>query len=144
MDFETIYEALSNGELKLSSAEITNMVVAATTKDDIIDCDVLQEVITGLQGVKKTAKEEFKAMKKELDNSEKEKLAERAKAYFATLTVGSPISWIKSDGTIMTGTVGEQKKGAKTAHVILSEVPEDSKRPDRYAKFHSIIVPEDF
>jgi hypothetical protein len=144
MDFETIYEALSNGELKLSSAEITNMVVAATTKDDIIDCDILQEIITGLQGVKKTAKEEFKAMKKELDNSEKEKLAERAKAYFDTLTVGSPISWVKSDGTIMTGTVGEQKKGAKTAHVILSEVPADSKRPDRYAKFHSIIVPEDF
>ena len=57
MDFETIYEAITNGELILSASDITNLAVAATTKDDIINCDTLQEVITGLQSVKKTAKE---------------------------------------------------------------------------------------
>lgn len=148
MDFEEVYEAIAGGELNLSSMELTNLVVAATTKDDVINCDVLQEVITGLQGVKKTAKDEFKVMKKNLDDAEKKKLAERARAYVESLQVGSPISWVLSSGQIMTGTVGEQKKGAKTAHVILAELPANStaKSPklDRYAKFHSIVVPEDF
>lgn len=148
MDFETIYEAITNGELELTSADLTNIVVAATTKDDVINCDNLQEVITALQGVKKTAKEEFAAMKKELDTEAKEKLAARARAYIATLPVGSPISWVKADGQMVTGTLGEQKKGAKTAHVILDEIPANSTakspKPDRYAKFHSIVVPEDF
>ena len=148
MDFETIYEAIANGELVLSASDITNLAVVATTKDDVINCDTLQEVITGLQGVKKTAKEEFKAMKKEIDDAAKDKLAERGRAYFATLNVGDPISWIKADGKVVFGTVGEQKKGAKTAHVLLNEIPENTtaKNPklDRYAKFHSIVVPEDF
>lgn len=147
MDFEEVYEAIAGGELNLSSMELTNLVVAATTKDDVINCDVLQEVITGLQGVKKTAKDEFKVMKKNLDDAEKKKLAERARAYVESLQVGSPISWVLSSGQIMTGTVGEQK-GTKTAHVILNEIPANStaKSPklDRYAKFHSIVVPEDF
>lgn len=148
MDFEEIYEAIANGELVLSASDITNLAVAATTKDDIINCDTLQEVITGLQGVKKTAKEEFAAMKKEIDNASKAELAARAMAYVASLEPGSPISWVKADGTVMTGTLGEQKKGAKTAHVILDEIPANTSaknpKPDRYAKFHSIVVPEDF
>ena len=148
MDFETIYEAITNGEITLSATDITNLVVAATTKDDVINCDTLQEVITGLQGVKKTAKEEFAAMKKEMDNASKAELAARAMAYVATLKPGSPISWVKADGSVMTGTLGEQKKGAKTAHVILDEIPANTSaknpKPDRYAKFHSIVVPEDF
>lgn len=148
MDFEEIYEAIANGELVLSASDITNLAVAATTKDDIINCDTLQEVITGLQGVKKTAKEEFAAMKKEIDNASKAELAARAMAYVASLKPGSPISWVKADGTVMTGTLGEQKKGAKTAHVILDEIPANTSaknpKPDRYAKFHSIVVPEDF
>ena len=148
MDFETIYEAITNGELILSASDITNLAVAATTKDDIINCDTLQEVITGLQSVKKTAKEEFAAMKKEMDNASKAELAARAMAYVATLKPGSPISWVKADGTVMTGTLGVQKKGTKTVHVILDEIPASSSaknpKPDRYAKFHSIVVPEDF
>ena len=55
MDFESIYEAFENGELEMSTAELTNVVVAATTKKDVIDCDMLQEIITALQSVKKTA-----------------------------------------------------------------------------------------
>ena len=148
MDFEEIYEAIANGELVLSASDITNLAVAVTTKDDVINCDTLQEIITGLQGVKKTAKEEFAAMKKEIDNASKAELAARAMAYVASLSVGSPISWVKADGTVMTGTLGEQKKGAKTAHVILDEIPANTSaknpKPDRYAKFHSIVVPEDF
>lgn len=148
MDFEEIYEAIANGELVLSASDITNLAVAATTKDDIINCDTLQEVITGLQGVKKTAKEEFAAMKKEIDNASKAELAARAMAYVASLKPGSPISWVKADGTVMTGTLGKQKKGTKTAHVILDEIPANTSaknpKPDRYAKFHSIVVPEDF
>lgn len=148
MDFESIYEAFENGELEMSTAELTNVVVAATTKKDVIDCDMLQEIITALQSVKKTAKEEFAAMKKEADTEAKNKLAERGKAYFETLQVGSPISWVKADGSVITGTVGEQKKGAKTAHVILNEIPASTTsknpKPDRYAKFNAIVVPEDF
>ena len=108
----------------------------------------MQEVITGLQSVKKTAKEEFAAMKKEMDNASKAELAARAMAYVATLKPGTPISWVKSDGTVMTGTLGVQKKGTKTVHVILDEIPANTSaknpKPDRYAKFHSIVVPEDF
>lgn len=148
MNFEEIYESLVSGELVLSSNEMTNLVVAATTKDDIINCDRLQEIITGLQGVKKTAKEEYDAMKKELETSNKEILAARGKAYFDTLKPGDPISWVMSTGAVMNGVVGEQKKGAKTAHVLLNEIPEKTtaKNPklDRYAKFHSIVVPEEF
>ena len=37
MDFETICEAITNGEITLSALDITNLVIAATTKDDVIN-----------------------------------------------------------------------------------------------------------
>jgi hypothetical protein len=148
MELSSIFESIESGEFKPSTLDLINLVCASLTKDDVIDCDKMQEVITGLQGVKKTAKEEFKALKKELDSAAKADIAVRGKAYFESLPVGAPISWVMTSGKVMTGTVGVQKKGAKTAHVILNEIPADSTaknpKPDRYAKFHSIIVPEDF
>lgn len=148
MTFDSICNEIMEGTLVLSATEVANIAVLATTKDDIINCDVLQEIITGLQGVKKTAREEYKEMKKELDNEQKEILAARARAYVASLNVGDRISWKKADGKIATGTLGIQKPGSKTAHVLLDEIPADStaKNPkaDRYAKFHTIIVPDEF
>ena len=148
MTFDEICNEIMEGTLTLSATEVANIAVLATTKDDIINCDVLQEIITGLQGVKKTAREEYKEMKKELDNEQKEILAARARAYVASLNVGDRISWKKADGKIATGTLGVQKPGSKTAHVLLDEIPADStaKNPkaDRYAKFHTIIVPDEF
>lgn len=148
MTFDSICNEIMEGSLVLSATEVANIAVLATTKDDIINCDVLQEIITGLQGVKKTAREEYKEMKKELDNEQKEILAARARAYVASLNVGDRISWKKADGKIATGTLGIQKPGSKTAHVLLDEIPADStaKNPkaDRYAKFHTIIVPDEF
>ena len=143
MSIDEIYESITSGEITLDTLEITNLVVGAVTKEDVIDCDKLQEIITGLQGVKKTAKEEFKAFKEEINKVAKEELAIKGKAYFDTLKVGDPVSWIKTDGTVLRGTVGEQKKGNKTAHVILDDVPDNGK-PDRHVKYHFIIVPEDF
>ena len=148
MTFDEICNEIMEGTLTLSATEVANIAVLATTKDDVINCDVLQEIITGLQGVKKTAREEYKEMKKELDNEQKEILATRARAYVASLNVGDRISWKKADGKIATGTLGVQKPGSKTAHVLLDEIPADStaKNPkaDRYAKFHTIIVPDEF
>ena len=148
MNFDSICNEIMEGTLSLSATEIANIAVLAVTKNDVINCDALQEIITGLQGVKKTAREEFKEMKKEIDNEQKEILAARARAYVETLNVGDRISWRKADGKIATGTLGVQKPGSKTAHVILDEIPADSTaknpKPDRYAKFHAIIVPDEF
>lgn len=148
MEFDEIYEAVSNGEMEMGTDELTNLVVAALTKDGIINCDTLQEVITGLQGVKKTAKKEYEDFKKQIADASKEELATRSKAYVETLQQGERITWMKSDGQIATGTLGEQKKGSKTVHVLLDEIPANSTaknpKPDRYVKYHAIIVPEGF
>ena len=147
MDFETILEALSNGELTLSAEELTNIVVQASTKDEHINCDTLREVISGINSVKKTAKDDFEQVKKDLVKADKAVLAARAQEYLATLKVGDPISWIAND-EVQNGTVGEQKKGAKTAHLILNEIPANSKakepKADRYVKYEKIQVPAEF
>ena len=62
------------------------------------------------------------------------------KAYFATLKEGDKISWTMADGTVVEGTVGKQKDGAKTLHVILDEIPEGSKKADRYIGFDKLIA----
>lgn len=147
MDFNTIIEALENGELTLSSEELTNIIVQATTKDEHINCDTLKDVISSLQSVKKTAMEDFKEMKKEIENANKADLAKIGKAYWDSLPLGAEIKW-QSTGKICEGTKGENKKGSKTAHCILNEIPADSKakepKPDRYVKYEKIIVPSDF
>ena len=147
MDFNEIIETVEAGELTLSSEELVNLVILSVTKDEHINCDTLQEVISGLQATKKTAKADFEAVKKELAAADKAVLAERAKAYLKTLNVGDPISWI-ANNEVQYGTVGEQKKGAATAHLILNEIPANSKakdpKPDRHVKWEKIQVPEDF
>ena len=142
MDFETIAESIENGEVNLTSIELTNIVVMAVTKNDHINCDMLKDVITALQGVKKTALEDFKEMKKEIENANKEIAATRARQWFDTLEVGTEISWI-ANGVVVYGTKGEQKSGLKRAHAILNET-EVGKKPDRYVSFEKLQVPEDF
>lgn len=142
MDFETIVESIESGEVKLTSMDLTNIVVMAATKDDHINCDILKNVITALQGVKKTAAEDFKEMKKEMENANKEIVAARARQWFDTLEVGTEISWI-ANGVVVYGTKGEQKPGLKRAHTILNEV-EPGKKPDRHVPFDKLQVPEDF
>lgn len=142
MDFETIMESVENGEVVLSPIDLANFVVAAATKEDHINCDMLKEVIAALQGVKKTAIEDFKEMKKEFEEAEKKVVAEKAKTWFDTLEVGAELSWI-ANGTIVYGTKGEQKPGLKRAHTILNEV-EAGKKPDRHVPFEKLQVPEEF
>lgn len=149
MDFMSIAEAIENGEMVLTATELINLSVMAVTKDEHINCDALAEVIKGLQGVKKTAMEDFKSMQKELENENKEVLAQRGKAWFATLKVGDPITWHDTKSmTVIEGTVGETKKGAVRAHCILNEIPAGSKaqnpRADRYVPYNQLFVPADF
>ena len=91
---------------------------------------------------KKTAAEDFKEMKKEMENANKEIVAARARQWFDTLEVGTEISWI-ANGVVVYGTKGEQKPGLKRAHTILNEV-EPGKKPDRHVPFDKLQVPEDF
>ena len=147
MDFNTIAEALNNGELTLSKDEIVMITIAAATKDEHIDCNLLRDVMSDLQKVKKTAMEDFKEVEKEMQKAAKADLGKIGQAYLATLNVGDTIEWI-SNGQPQHGTVGEQKQGSKRAHLILDEIPETStaKTPkaDRYVPFDKIKIPEGF
>jgi hypothetical protein len=147
MDFETIAEALNNGELTLDKDQLVMITIAAATKDEHIDCNILRDVMSDLQKVKKTAMEDFKEVEKEAKKMAAASLGEIGKAYLATLNVGDPIEWI-SNGMPQTGTVGEQKEGAKRAHLLLNEIPANSTaktpKPDRYVPFDKIKIPEGF
>lgn len=146
MDFETIAEALEGGELKLNTTDVINIAVLATTRNELIDCDALRDIIAGLTGVKKTALEEFNSAKKEAEKADKEIVAQKAKEWFDALPVGTEVSWKMANGKICKGTKGEQKKDAKRGHVLLYEIPADSKaknpKPDRYVVFDKFIVEE--
>lgn len=149
MDFMELVELVEAGEVTLTPTELTNLVVFASTKEEHINCDALAEVIKGLQGVKKTAAADFEAVKKELAKEDKEILNARGRAWFLTLKEGDPITWHDSKSlTVIEGTVGVLGKDAKRAHVLLNEIPANSKaqnpKPDRYVPFEQLFVPADF
>lgn len=146
MEILDISNAIENGEITLSPNDVAELATLAATKNEHIDCDFLRDVIMAVQAVKKTAKLDFEEAKKEIQKANKEALAEKGKAYWETLKVGDTISW-QSTGKILTGVVGENKKGSKTAHCLLNEIPADSKaknpKLDRYVKYEKLIVPKD-
>ena len=143
MTFDEIAAALNEKELSFSADEIVMMAVAASTREEYIDCNFLKDVMSGLQKVKKTAMEDFKEVEKEMKKTESAKQADIGKAYLSTLKVGDPIQWM-ANGEVQEGTVGEPGKGDKTAHLILNYVADPSKKPDRPVKFDKIVVPADF
>ena len=146
MDKTSIVSAIENGELTLSVEDIVEVVTSASMNGENINCDILKAVVAGVQAVKKTAMENFKIAQKEQAKADKEVLADRARAYWATLSIGDPVAYKKVDGTILEGTVGEVKEGSKNAHVILNEVPAGAKSDNlnRYPAYNTICVPEDF
>jgi len=146
MKFEEVIEKITNNEFDITAVDLVNAVTAFVMRDDVIDCSVLQEIIASLQSIKKSAKEDYKIIKKQKDEEEKIKNSEIGKKYFDALNVGEQISWKKADGTIVYGTKAKQKKEMKTAHVLINETSSAVKNPryDRYIKYHNIIVPEEF
>ena len=94
MTFDEIAAALNEKELSFSADEIVMMAVAASTREEYIDCNFLRDIMSGLQKVKKTAMEDFKEIEKEMKKSESAKQADIGKAYLSTLKVGDPIQWM--------------------------------------------------
>ena len=149
MDFMEIMDSLESGETVLTPTDLTNLVVMACTKNEHINCNSLAEIIKGLQGVKKSASADFDAAQKEIEKENKAEVAKRARAWFATLKEGEPITWHDSKSlNVIEGTVGKQKEGNIRAHVLLNEIPANSKaqnpKPDRYVPFENLFVPADF
>ena len=144
MNFDEIAKELNDGTLSLTADEITTIIIASTTKDEVIDCDMISEIISKLQKVKKVAIDDYKAIKKETQSKQTAEKSLIGEKYFLTLPVGSTVSYKMADGTIVEGKVGSHKKGTKRAHIILEELPAGSTDYNRYRKFEDIIIPEDF
>lgn len=100
----------------------------------------LNELIKALSTKRAEAKEAYKKIVKAEKDSAKAELAKIGKAYFATLSIGDAVSYKRADGTIINGTVGEVKAGAKNATVILPEGSYE-KNPARHPSYDQIIVP---
>ena len=118
----------SNVELATKIAETLNN-----------DYTSLKEVVAALTEIKRGAKvvadEQVKANKA----ADKEVAIASGKEFAKTLKVGDRVRYNTSKG-IIEATVGEQKDGAKTLHVILDEIPEGSKKADRYIGFDKLIA----
>ena len=118
----------SNVELATKIAETLNN-----------DYTSLKEVVAALTEIKRGAKvvadEQVKANK----SADKEVAIASGKEFAKTLKVGDRVRYNTSKG-IIEATVGEQKDGAKTLHVILDEIPEGSKKADRYIGFDKLIA----
>jgi len=110
-------------------------------EEKVLDFELFKETIDLLVKKRVEEKEKNKTAEKEQKEANKEAKAELAKAFFATLSEGSPITWTMADGSVITGTVGKQKDGAKTAHLLKDEY---EKKPDSYVPFYKINVPAGF
>lgn len=116
--------------------EIVEYVINSLIQEDYIDCDSLGEIIKKLTSVRKAASNDWETLKKETSKEDNKKKAEEAKKYIITLKRGDTVSFVEN-GEIITGTVGEQKHGAKTLHLIVDD-------RNKYVKYHKVIIPEDF
>ena len=91
--------------------------------------------------IRASNEEEIKAQK----NAENAKLAEVGKAYYDSLEVGTEFSYKDSKGEVHLATKIETKSGtSSTAACKLVELPKDSKKAERYPKFHTVVVPAEF
>lgn len=118
----------SNTELAAAIAETLNNDYAA-----------LKEVVSALSEIKKGAKAIADEQAKANKAADKEVAIANGKEFASTLSVGDRVRYNTSNG-IVEATVGEQKEGAKTLHVILDEIPEGSKKADRYVGFDKLII----
>ncbi len=118
----------SNTELAAAIAETLNNDYAA-----------LKEVVSALSEIKKGAKAIADEQTKANKAADKEVAIANGKEFASTLSVGDRVRYNTSNG-IVEATVGEQKEGAKTLHVILDEIPEGSKKADRYVGFDKLII----
>ena len=118
----------SNTELAAAIAETLNNDYAA-----------LKEVVSALSEIKKGAKAIADEQAKANKAADKEVAIANGKEFANTLSVGDRVRYNTSNG-IVEATVGEQKEGAKTLHVILDEIPEGSKKADRYVGFDKLII----
>ena len=129
----------------MNAQEIVSQVVAGLTVADEagaerIDYAALKEVMEQLGSVRKSAKEANKAFVKEQKAADKAVRAEAGKAYAATLAEGDRVQYTKADGSVIEATVGKQKDGAKTLHVVLDDIPAGSKSADRYIAFDKLVI----
>ena len=125
----------------MNAQEIAQQVVNLATVDGNFDFDLFKDTIDVLVKERVARKEAGKEAAKAAREAEQNAKGELGKVYFATLKEGDKISWTMADGTVVEGTVGKQKDGAKTAHLLKNEY---EKKPDAYVPFYKINVPTDF
>ena len=125
----------------MNAQEIAKQVIDLATVDGNFDFDLFKDTIDVLVKERVARKEAGKEAAKAAREAEQNAKGELGKVYFATLKEGDKISWTMADGTVVEGTVGKQKDGAKTAHLLKNEY---EKKPDAYVPFYKINVPTDF
>ena len=125
----------------MNAQEIAQQVIDLATVDGNFDFDLFKDTIDVLVKERVARKEAGKEAAKATREAEQNAKGELGKVYFATLKEGDKISWTMADGTVIEGTVGKQKDGAKTAHLLKNEY---EKKPDAYVPFYKINVPTDF
>ena len=132
----------------MNAQEIVTQVIAGLTAEDgTFNHAEFKEVMKALCDERHNRMADREKWEKENKTAQVADKAARGLAYLKTLNTGAAIQW-ESNGEIQNGTVGEQKKGAKTAHLVLNEIPANSKakepKADRYVKYEKIVVPADF
>ena len=125
----------------MNAQEIAQQVIDLATVDGNFDFDLFKDTIDVLVKERVARKEAGKEAAKAAREAEQNAKGELGKVYFATLKEGDKISWTMADGTVIEGTVGKQKDGAKTAHLLKNEY---EKKPDAYVPFYKINVPTNF
>ena len=125
----------------MNAQEIAQQVIDLATIDGNFDFGLFKDTIDVLVKERVARKEAGKEAAKAAREAEQNTKGELGKVYFATLKEGDKISWTMADGTVIEGTVGKQKNGAKTAHLLKNE---HEKKPDAYVPFYKINVPVDF
>ena len=125
----------------MNAQEIAQQVIDLATVDGNFDFGLFKDTIDVLVKERVARKEAGKEAAKAAREAEQNAKGELGKVYFATLKEGDKISWTMADGTVIEGTVGKQKDGAKTAHLLKNEY---EKKPDAYVPFYKINVPVDF
>ena len=125
----------------MNAQEIAQQVIDLATVDGNFDFDLFKDTIDVLVKERVARKEAGKEAAKAAREAEQNAKGELGKVYFATLKEGDKISWTMADGTVIEGTVGKQKDGAKTAHLLKNEY---EKKPDAYVPFYKINIPVDF
>ena len=122
----------------MNAQELAQLVI-----DGAEDFEMLKETIDILVKERVARKAQAKEDAKAARDADQNAKGEIGKAWFATLKEGDAIAWTMADGSVITGTVGKQKEGAKTAHLIKDEV-EEGKKADAYVPFYKLNVPAGF